>query len=247
MRELKCDGGMRFVFLLLGLALFPWAIHGQESSQSRINGAESGGTDVAWPRKPDNRLSNLSGKMKDFREIPSQEYAGDKEFRAGRLYEDRKESSLASVPLWSMTESKYAAKNESAFHQDARMASDDSPHRFDPVSSRQEEVAVRENRELARREAAGWASRTSRMGQATDGTLPMYEGRLVRVRQQVKNDASSAERDLGAGRREKYSPEEVQKLLQQRPGLPEIQETVRPALPVKVEPPGASRPLAAGS
>lgn len=246
-RDLKCDREMRFVLLLLALVFSPWAIHGQDSSQARLDAAEGGSKDVAWPRKPDNRLSNLSGKMKDFREIPNQEYGGDKEFRAGRLYEDRKESSLASVPLWSMTESKYGAKNESTFNRDARMASNDSPHRFDPVSSRQEEVSVREEREIARREAADWSSRSSRMGQATDGTIQMYEGRLTRVRQQVNRDAVATDRDLGEGRREKYSPEEVQKILQQQPGLPEIKEMVRPALPVRAESPVASRPLAAGS
>lgn len=238
---------MKYWLLLLASVGAVLAVHAQESGQERLHAAENGGRDVAWPRKPDNRLSNLSGKMKDFREIPSQEYRGSKEFRAESLYEDRQASSLASVPMWSMTESKYGAKNESSFNRDASMASQDAPHRFDPVSSRQEEVAVREEREVARREAAGWSSRSSRMVQTADGTLQMYEGRLTRVRQQVNREATSTERDLGEGRREKYSPEEVQKLLQQQPGLPEIKEIVRPALPVRAESPVASRPLAGGS
>ena len=75
----------------------------------------------------------------------------------------------------------------------------------------------------------------------------MYDGRLTRVRQRVNREATSTDRDLGEGRREKYNPEEVQKLLKQKPGLPEIQEMVRPALPVRAESPAASRPLAAGS
>ena len=85
------------------------------------------------------------------------------------------------------------------------------------------------------------------MGQATDGTMQMYEGRLQRVRQQVNREPSSADRDLGKGRREKYSPEEVQKMLKQQSGIPEIKEIVRPALPVRAESPVAFRPLAAGS
>lgn len=233
----------------MALVLAPVGMRAEESSQSRLDAAENGGKEVAWPRKPDNRLSDLSGKMKDFREIPGQEYGGSKEFRSERLYEDRQASSLASVPLWSMTDAKYDAGNESSFQRDSAMATHDSPHRLDPVSSRQAEVSVREERELGwtRREGADWSSRASRMGQATDGTLQMYEGRLARVRQQVNRDATFTERDLGAGRKERYSPEEVQKLLQQQPGLPEIRETVRPALPVKAESPGASRPLAVGS
>lgn len=238
---------MRFFFLFLAFVAATLGLHAQESGQARLDAAENGSKDVAWPRKPDNRLSNLSGKMKDFREIPNQEYGASKEFRAGSLYEDRQVSSLASIPMWSMTESKFDAKNESSFNRDASMATQDTPHRFDPVSSRQEEVSVREERELSRREAAGWASRSSRKVQSADGRLQMYEGRLTRVRQQVSRDATSTERDLGEGRGEKYSPEEVQKLLQQQPGLPEIKETVRPALPVRAESPVASRPLAAGS
>ena len=85
------------------------------------------------------------------------------------------------------------------------------------------------------------------MGQATDGTLRMYEGRLVRVRQQVNQDATTTDRDLGDGHQEKFTPEEVQKILKKQPGLPEMKEVVRPAIPVRAESPVASRPLAAGS
>jgi len=232
------------LILFIGLAS---AGQAQESSQSRLDAAESGGKDVAWPRKPDNRLSSLSGKMKDFREIPNQEYGGSKEFRSERLYEDRRASSLASVPLWATAETGYREKSETIFSRDSELAGKDGFHHLDPSSSRKQEVEVREERELSRPEATGWSSRSSRMGQATDGTLQMYEGRLVRVRQQVNRDAVSTDRDLGEGRQEQYTPEQVQRLLQQQPGLPEIKEMVRPALPVRAESPTASRPLAAGS
>jgi len=228
----------------MGLA---WVAHAQEKGPSQLAAAQSGGQDVAWPRKPDNRLSNLSGKMKDFREIPNQEYGGSKEFQAERLYEDRQASGLASAPLWSTTESAYGKKSETRFNKNSSMDEKDAAHPFDPLVTRQEDIEVREERQLTRQEAMGWASRTSRMGQATDGTMQMYEGRLVRVRQQVNRDGNSADRDLGEGHREKYSPAEVQKLLQQQPGLPEMKEMVKPALPVRAESPTASRPLAAGS
>lgn len=217
-------------------------VQAQESSQSRLEFAETGSKDVAWPRKPDNRLSSLSGKMKDFREIPNQEYAGAKEFRSDPLYEDRTISSLASVPMWSAKESALGEKEDSRFTRDSCIGNPEERHHFDPASSMQEGLEVREERQLVRQDAMGWASRTSRTGQATDGSLQMYEGRLRRVRQQVNREASSTDRDLGGGRREKYSPEEVQKLLQQQPGLPEIKEMVRPALPVRVESPALIRP-----
>jgi len=127
------------------------------------------------------------------------------------------------------------------------MTKTDSSDRFDPSFSKPQEARIREERELSSPEATGWSSRTSRMGQATEGTLQMYEGRLARVRERVNRDPVSTDRDLGNGRQEKYSPEEVQKILKQQPGLPEIKEMVRPALPVRAESPAASRPLAAGS
>ena len=223
------------------------ALEAQESSQSRLEAAEGGGKDVAWPRKPDNRLSSLSGKMKDFREIPTQEYGGSKEFRSERLYEDRQASSLASVPLWATAETGYREKSETIFSRDSELAGKDGFHLLDPSSSRKQEVEVREERQLSRPEATGWSSRSSRMGQATDGTLQMYEGRLVRVRQQVNQDATTTDRDLGDGHQEKFTPEEVQKILKKQPGLPEMKEVVRPAIPVRAESPVASRPLAAGS
>ncbi|NDC79902.1 MAG: hypothetical protein EB090_01320 [Verrucomicrobia bacterium] len=233
-----------WVTLSMGMAL---TLQAQESGPSRLEAAETGEKDVAWPRKPDNRLSSLSGKMKDFREIPNQDYGGAKEFRSDRLYEDRQASSLAAVPMWSMSESPVGKKDDTSLFKDSSTAKPSERNHFDPESARREEMELREERQLSRHEAMGWASRTSRMGQATDGSLQMYEGRLTRVRHQVSHESNSADRDLGEGRREKYSPEEVRRLLQQQPGLPEIKEMVRPALPVRAESPAASRPLAAGS
>ncbi|NBS13811.1 MAG: hypothetical protein EBT57_03195 [Verrucomicrobia bacterium] len=237
---------MRALWLALsvGTAL---ALQAQENSQSRLDAAESGAKDVSWPRRPDNRSSPLSGKMKDFREIPSQEYGGAKEFRSERLYEDRQASSLASVPPKSMAESAFAKKSDTSFVKDSALADQDIQHASDSVFFSQEAARIREERDLSRPEATGWSSRSSRTGQSSDGALQMYDGRLTRVRQRVNREATSTDRDLGEGRREKYNPEEVQKLLKQKPGLPEIQEMVRPALPVRAESPAASRPLAAGS
>ena len=125
---------MRALWLALsvGTAL---ALQAQESSQSRLDAAESGAKDVSWPRRPDNRSSPLSGKMKDFREIPSQEYGGAKEFRSERLYEDRQASSLASVPPKSMAESAFAKKSDTSFVKDSALADQDIPHASDSVFS----------------------------------------------------------------------------------------------------------------
>lgn len=234
---------MLALLMLTGCSLMAQAL---ESSPSRIEAAENGGKDVAWPRKPDNRLSSLSGKMKEFREIPGQNYGDAREFRSDRLFEDRQTSRLAALPLWSMSESPIGNKGEAFFTKDSSVGKPDDRHRFDPTSSRQEEVQVRDERQLTRQEAMGW-SRTSRTGQATDGSLQMYEGRLTRVRQQVNRETVATDRDLGEGRREKYSPDEVQRLLQQKPGLPDLEEIVRPALPVRAESPAAFRPLTAGN
>jgi len=233
-------------FVVVAYAGMQLMAQAQGNRQSSLHAAEGGGTDVAWPRKPDNRLSSLSGKMMDFRQIPNKGYGGSKEFRSERVYEDRQVSSLAAVPMWSMTESDYGKKNTSRFNKNSAIDEKDPSHRFDPLLA-QEEIQVREERELSRPEATGWSSRTSRTAQASDGSAIMYEGRLTRVRQQVNREATSTDRDLGKEHSEKYSPEEVNRILKQQPGLPEIKEMVRPALPVRAESPVASRPLAAGS
>ena len=93
----------------------------QESGQDRLESAQSGGKDVAWPRKPDQRLSSLSGKMKDFREISGQEYEGTREFRSERVYEDREASRLMSVPMWSMNESAQGKKVDAFFSRDSSL------------------------------------------------------------------------------------------------------------------------------
>ena len=67
-------------------------------------------------------------------------------------------------------------------------------------------------REIGREAAEGWSSRAARMGGGREGSLRMYEGRLTRVRQQVWQESEEA-RDLGPGRQEKFSPQEVERML----------------------------------
>ena len=67
-------------------------------------------------------------------------------------------------------------------------------------------------REMERETAHGWSSRIARTGWGREGSLRMYEGRLTRVRQQVWQESEEA-RDLGPGRQEKFSPQEVERML----------------------------------
>jgi hypothetical protein len=50
----------------------------------------------------------------------------------------------------------------------------------------------------------------------------MYEGRLTRVRKQVWLD-EEAGKDLGAGRKEKFSPQEVEQMLSNPGGAGQVQ------------------------
>jgi hypothetical protein len=93
--------------LHLGLFLLMFLISPLPAQESAIamNNAQQGLADTSWPKKPGNQISPLSGKMKDVKQIGQKEYATGKEFKNGRLYEEREESSMASVPMWAKSSS----------------------------------------------------------------------------------------------------------------------------------------------
>ena len=73
---------MKGIFLTLGIGLvtvLPGL--GENNSAQRLGDAQRGMAEASWPRKPDDRLSPLSGKMKDSQEISVRYYGKEKEFR----------------------------------------------------------------------------------------------------------------------------------------------------------------------
>lgn len=191
------------------------ALAEDESSVQRLENVQKGMAEASWPRKPDNRMSPLSGKMKDIAEISPKFYGQDKEFRGKEAGEWQKEANLGARKNWESPAGK--GWEEARWNQGRNWAGAD---RADEKFRFSQEIASEKTtiyRELEKEPAADWSSRSASLGARADGSLRMYEGRLVRVREQVWREEQSA-RDLGPGRQEKFSPEEVEKMLSQPAG-----------------------------
>ena len=226
---------VKTIFLALGIGLTSVLSGlGEENSAHRVENAQQGMAEGSWPRKPDDRLSPLSGKMKDSREISVRYYGKEKEFRGKSAGGWMKEASLGRKAEW---EGAAGRKwEEERWGQDRDWAAGrGESEKFQP----QKELASERTltmREMERETAEGWSSRSSRLGGGREGALRMYEGRLTRVREQVWREEENP-RDLGPGRQEKFSPQEVEKMLAQPLG-----EAGRAA---RGEPPAASPPAVA--
>jgi hypothetical protein len=199
---------------LLGLAAAV-SVAEEESSSQRLTKTQEGMAEASWPRKPDNRLSPLSGKMKDSQEISVRYYGKEKEFRGNLAEGWLKEASFGSKANWEGASGR--KWEEARWGQDREWASGKGvSEKFQPPTELASERTLT-MREVERENAQGWSSRAARMGGGRDGSLRMYEGRLTRVRQQVWQESKEA-RDLGAGRKEMFSPQEVDKMLSQPVG-----------------------------
>ena len=221
----KSEGGVRFFssvkapLLTLSLALAAAISVGEENSAQRLENAQRGMAGSSWPNKPDNRLSPLSGKMKEMAEISPRYYGQAKEFRAAGLNHLQKESSLGRRPDWEATEGRGWEQKSWRTQDDSRW-NGKANRRFQLQESTEiNQAATLQFPELARKPGPSWSSRSTRTAQEKDGSLKMYEGRLTRVREQVWSEESGP-RDLGSGRQEKFSPDEVEKILSRPVGEP---------------------------
>ena len=190
---------------------------GEENSAQRLGNAQSGMAEASWPRKPDNRLSPLSGKMKDSQEISVRYYGKEKEFRGQSAEGWQKEAVFGKKANWEGASGR--RWEEARWEQDRDWVADrGESKRFQPQKELASERTVKMP-EMERETAPGWSSRAARMGGNREESLRMYEGRLTRVRQQVWQESEET-RDLGAGRQEEFSPAEVEKMLSQPAGQP---------------------------
>ena len=225
--------GVRSLILLMALSLAAWAE--EENSVQRLENAQKWMAEGSWPRKPDNRLSPLSGKLKDMTEISPRFYGEEKEFRT-RSWGDAEKETAASSFHWQAPNGR--KWEEARWNQAGEWADRENRNaKFQP-SADSGESRILSYRELSRESAPEWSSRSSSLAGGTDGSLRMYEGRLIRVREQVVREEKSA-RDLGPGRQEKFSPEEVEKMLSEPVG--ELRGTVTG------QPATASLPATAGN
>ena len=237
------------VFLCLAmLVLLISSLRAQESG-SAMNSAQKGLADTSWPKKPSNQVSPFSGKMKDVKQIDQKEYAAGKEFKTGRLYEDRKDSSMTSVPMWAKSSSSSLNNKESSLssHSASRWDRSENSRFSQGTSSSLQGKQKLEQKEFAQKEAPEWSSRTSRTFQGENGTRKMYQGRLIHVRERLSYDEPKTERDLGEGRKEMFTPSEVKKILEGRPIPTDPLQKAPVQVPVKAESPMASLPLPEGN
>ena len=217
----------------MALSLAAWAE--EENSAQRLENAQKGMAEGSWPRKPDNRLSPLSGKMKDTAEISPRFYGQEKEFRTRSWGDAEREAGSFSSSHWQVPSGR--KWEEARWNQAGEWAEGENRNtKFQP-SADSGESRILSYRELSRESVPDWSSRSSSLAGGTDGSLRMYEGRLTRVRQQVAREETSA-RDLGPGRQEKFSPEEVEKMLSEPVG--ELRGTVTTGRSATASPPATA-------
>lgn len=209
----------------LGLALVLPGL-GEETSAGRLENAQTGVAEGSWPRKPDNRLSPLSGKMKESREISVGFYGKEKEIPAKSAEISQRQAPLGQKAPWQGA----MGQNweEVRWNQGQDHAADVSKNTKFQLNDELASRKITTHRELDREPATDWSSRSARLKGGRSDPLPMYEGRLTRVRQQVWQEEPNP-RELGPGRQEKFSPEEVEKMLS-RP-VEELRGTVKEQSP----------------
>ena len=208
------DAAMRPLMLLFALVVVGWA--DEENSAQRLENAQKGMAEASWPRKPDERLSPLSGKMKPVSEISPKFYGEEKEFRT-RSWGDAQKAAIPS-PSTTWQGPRDRKLEEAGWDQAGEEWSEEKSRnkKYQPsVDSGSNRILA--YRELSRQEAPEWSSRSSYSASEKNGFLRMYEGRLTRVRERVAREEASP-RDLGPGRKEKFSPEEVEKMLSEPSG-----------------------------
>lgn len=159
--------------LFLGLVSMGWA----QGSGENLSRAQEGIGEQSWPKKPGTQVSQFSGKMTDFKQIDMKNYEKGKSFDRARVYGDRKESNLASTPLWEQSTSKLDGKNSS---WSGRQASGMDTRRNDAygdgqISSWQKREEF-QKRSVASKDGPDWISRASPKFQNYEGGVVMYEG-----------------------------------------------------------------------
>ena len=208
----------------------------EETSSQRLAKSQEGMAEASWPKKPDNRLSPLSGKMKNVTEISPRFYGEEKEFRTRQLGEWQRESAWKGKTAGDV--SVHSRWQDDRWDRNVSWKNAKTQHEAFQLSSQAEPGQILVPRNLPRVPAPDWAARSSVAGIRDQESLRMYEGRLTRVRQQVtaRETDSENERDLGPGRQEQFQPGEVEKMLADPLG--EIRGQAK-------ERPSAASPLAA--
>jgi len=153
-----------------------------------------------------------------------------------------------STPLWEKGISSYSGKESSwSGKQASGMDGAKSSSFANGRESSWQNKSVGQLDQVARKESPDWASRTSPKFQKQDGGLPMYEGRLTRIRETVARQEPSEGRDLGEGKKETFNPSEVQRLLEQRGRTLDPHHSNPEKVPIRAGSAEAFRPVVADS
>lgn len=216
-----------------GLLLTACSLVAGETSAGRLEDAQEDPANASWPRKPDARLSPLSGKMKSISEISPRYYGQGREFSTIRLDPFEKKSSLGDRPAWEREDGPH--RELERWGGGAEFAGGEKKSGRYQAQQTLASSETRVFRQIPGETASGWSSRSDRVTQKSDGGLRMYEGRLTRVRARMVEEEKSV-RDLGEGRKESYRPDQVEKMLSQPLG--DLRGPVREP-PVAASPPGA--------
>jgi len=233
------------LFLILGVLL--GNVLG-ETSAGNLADAQQGLADASWPKKPGSQVSSFSGKMTDFKQLDMKNYEKGKSFQGARLYGDQKESKLAATPLWEKGISSYSGKESSwSGKQASGMDGAKSSSFANGRESSWQNKSMGQLDSIARKESPDWSSRTSPKFQKQDGGLPMYEGRLTRIRETVARQEPGEGRDLGEGKKETFNPSEVQRLLEQRGRTVDPHHSNPEKVPIRAGSGEAFRPVVADS
>ena len=160
---------------LLGMGVAAWAE--DETSSQRLENAQRGMAEASWPRKPDNRMSSLSGKMKDITEISPRFYGQDKEFRGKEAGDWQKESGMGSRGNWVAPAGR--GWEEARWNRGRDWAGAEKTDGQFPLPQELAAAKTTAYRELERESAPDWSSRSASLGAQTDGSLRMYEGRFI--------------------------------------------------------------------
>lgn len=205
---------MKPALVLLGVACWVQAVSAQEEGTTPLEDAREGMAEASWPKKPDQRLSPLSGKIKDISSISPRYYGKGTELSTKTAEGWHKESPLRRKANAVGGAGHNWEEARWSQHRDAtipKTGSDDFPFPAGLASDRTMKTHQVE------RESADWSTRSARLGRGWDGSPLMYQGRLTRVREQVWEESQDT-RDLGSGRKEKFTPAEVEKILSQPVG-----------------------------
>lgn len=215
------------------------AVAEDENSAQRLDDAQQGMAEASWPRKPDQRISPMSGKMKSMNEIQAKPYGQKKDISPKSASGWQKEANSLQKSAWQASNGRpwQEARWNQALGESAGVSQKTAGFQTARSLARDHGITFRgQEPEVAQ----GWASRKTALQADGKGFPRMYEGRLTRVRETVLREDQSA-RDLGEGRQEKFAPEEVEKMLSQFQAPNGLRE------PLKEQPGGASPPATAGN